>query len=215
MHVILIHGQGRTPLSMIWLARRLRRQGHHVHYFGYLAWAQSFETIVNSFIQTIRAKTRDQRYAIVSHSLGGIISRAALPRLADNPPEHLIMLAPPNQQAAIAKTMVTFGPYRWLTRDCGQKLGDEAFYRTLPPPLIPTTIMAGTRGWPGWLSPFDRQPNDLVLTVDETKLAGCQQILVHATHTLIMNSKQVAQLISEILASENATQPVIHSTPSA
>ena len=82
MHLILIHGQGRTPLSMIWLARRLRRQGHQVHYFGYLPLAQSFETIVNNFIQTIEAKTGGQSYVIVSHSLGGIISRAALPRLA-------------------------------------------------------------------------------------------------------------------------------------
>src|SRR5262249_27720248 len=136
-----------------------------VHYFGYMALAQSFETIVNNFIQTIEAKTGGQSYAIVSHSLGGIISRAALPRLADHLPEHLIMLAPPNRPAALAKTMVAFGPYRWFTWECGQNLGDEAFYQSLPPPVIPTTIIAGTRGWPTWLSPFGDKPNDLVLTV--------------------------------------------------
>jgi hypothetical protein len=199
MQVILIHGQGRTPLSMIWLGRRLGQQGHQVHYFGYTPFTQSFDSIVSRFVQTVRAKTAGHPYAIVSHSLGGIITRAALPHLADHLPEHLVMLAPPNHPAALARRMRAFPPYRWFTRDCGQRLGDETFYQTLPRPTVPTTIIAGTRGWPKRLSFFEGRPNDLVLAVDETRLEGCPQFLVQASHPLIMNSRQVAQLVLDIL----------------
>src|SRR5262245_44302098 len=102
MHVILIHGQGRSPLAMIRLGRRLARQGHQVHYFGYAVFAERFDKIVQRYIKTIRTETKGQPYAIVGHSLGGIITRAALPQLADHPPEHLVMLAPPNHPAAVA-----------------------------------------------------------------------------------------------------------------
>ena len=190
---------------MIWLGRRLWRRGHQVHYFGYAAVTQSFDNIVSRFVQTVRAKTAGQAYAIVSHSLGGIITRAALPHLTDHLPEHLVMLAPPNQPAAIARRMRAFPPYRWFTRDCGQRLGDEAFYQTLPHPIVPTTIIAGTRGWPTPLPFFAGRPNDLVLAVDETRLEGCPQVLVPATHPLIMNSKQVAQLVLDILQNCQAT----------
>lgn len=199
MHVILIHGQGRTWLSMIWLGRRLRRQQHQVHYFNYIAVVQSFDRIVERFVQTIRTKTNAEPYAIVSHSLGGIITRAALPRLADHPPQHLVMLAPPNRPATAARWMGQIPPYRWLTGDCGKKLASQEFYQTLPPPHIPTTVIAGTRGWPRWISPFGDQPNDFVLLADETKLAGSDPILVHATHAFIMNSQQVAQITLELL----------------
>jgi hypothetical protein len=45
MHVLLIHGLGRTPLSLALLRRRLRRQGHTLHSFGYAAWREPFEQI--------------------------------------------------------------------------------------------------------------------------------------------------------------------------
>lgn len=199
MHIVLIHGQGRTPLSMSWLGRRLHRQGYQIHYFGYTTFAQSFDSIVSRFSQTVRAKTAGQPYAIVSHSLGGIITRAALPHLADHLPQHLVMLAPPNQPAALARRMRAFPPYCWFTQDCGQKLADETFYQSLPRPAVPTTIIAGTRGWPAWLTFFKGRPNDLVLTVDETRLEGCPQFLVHAVHPLIMNSKEVSQFVLDIL----------------
>jgi hypothetical protein len=205
MGVILIHGQGRTLLSMIWLGRRLARQGYQVHYFGYATFTQGFDSIVSRFVQTVRAKTASSPYIIVSHSLGGIITRSALPHLADHLPQHLVMLAPPNQPAALARRMRVFPPYRWFTRDCGQKLGDEAFYQSLPHPTIPTTIIAGTRGWPTRAPFFEGRPNDLVLAVDETRLEGCPQVLVPATHPLIMNSKQVAQLVLDILQNCRAT----------
>ncbi len=151
------------------------------------------------FTRALRQKMGSEPYLIVSHSMGGIITRLALPHLLDTLPRHLIMLAPPNQPARIAGLVSGNPLYRLATGDCGKKLADESFYNSLPAPPVPTTIIAGTRGISGPRSPFGDEPNDTVLTVAETQLdIPGETILVPATHTFLMNSPRVADIVSEI-----------------
>ncbi len=200
MNIILIHGQGRTPLAMLILGWRLSRKQHRVRYFGYACAWQTFDSIKRRFVETIRHKIGQQPYAIVAHSLGGIIVRASLPHLVERPPQHLVMLAPPNQPPQIAKKMKLNPVYRWLTGDCGQKLADDAFYQKLPRPTVPTTIIAGVKGLPGKLSLFGEEANDGVLAVKETELGQeFKVILTPAIHPFIMNSRQVASIVSEVV----------------
>lgn len=200
--IMLIHGQGRSPLAMMLLGWRLRR--HQVYHFGYLCFYEALADIRQRFVQTLKQKMNGGPYIVVGHSLGGIITRASLPYLVDMLPQHLIMLAPPNRPAKLAQRMGSNAIYRLFTGDCGQKLADDLFYQTLPPPPIPTTIIAGTRGIYGPLSPFDNQPNDMVLSVEETKLeANTKVILVPATHAFIMNSPQVAKIILDVVAGDS------------
>lgn len=200
MNIMLIHGQGRTPVSMSLLGWRLSRRGYKVHYFAYFVAWQRFEDIVDRLVRTIRREIGDEPYALVTHSLGGLIARAALPRLAGRPPRQLVMLAPPNRPPQIAKWAMKNLFYRRFAGDSGRKLIDEAFYKTLPEPTVPATIIAGGRGWPERISPFGDAINDGILTVEETKLAQADQvILVRATHPFIMNSKAVERLIGEVV----------------
>jgi hypothetical protein len=46
MQVLLVHGMGRTPLSMLRLGRKLRRAGHTVNLLGYVAALEPFARIV-------------------------------------------------------------------------------------------------------------------------------------------------------------------------
>jgi alpha-beta hydrolase superfamily lysophospholipase len=131
MRLLLIHGMGRTPLSLALLGRRLSKQGHIVRYFGYAAFLESFDQIVGRLVATIRATADQHPYALIGHSLGGILARAALPALANMPPRHLVMLAPPNQAPLLARRLRKHLLYRLTTRDCGAKLADRAFYETL------------------------------------------------------------------------------------
>ena len=195
MQILLIHGQGRTPFSLWPLARRLRQHDHTPHYFGYAGFAQPFERIVDRLVQSVPQKVGAVPYAIVSHSLGGVITRAALPRLVDNLPQRLVMLAPPNHPAMLAKKLRDNPLYRLATGDCGQKLGDDEFYASLPLPIVPTTIIAGTKGWQGGLSPFGDRPNDTLLLVEETELDGCETFYVPSRHSVIMYSRQVADIV--------------------
>ena len=203
MKVLLIHGQGRTWLSMLLLGWRLKRQGYAVCYFRYMTWLESFDKITHRFVQTLGAKMGDQLYVIIGHSLGNIITRSSLPRLTCSPPRHLIMLAPPNQPPLLGKIFKSNLIYRLFTKDCGQKVADDAFYGQLPCPTIPTTIIAGTRGLPKFLSPFAGEPNDMILAVSETRLEGlAEPVLVRASHPFIMNSKQVVEIIYSVLERE-------------
>jgi hypothetical protein len=207
MNIVLIHGQGRSPLSMGVLGWRLSRQQYMVHYFGYASYFQTFENITQRFVQTIRDDIGDEPYAIVSHSLGGIIARAALPELADNPPRHLVMLAPPNQPARIAKLMRSNAVYRWITWDCGQKLADDDFYDGLPVPAVPTTIIAGAKPvggvWQKAIFGSEADVNDGILSIDETQLGNAFGVIsVPSRHGFIMNSKEVADIVLSVLMEE-------------
>jgi hypothetical protein len=205
MRIMLIHGQGRSPLSMGLLGWRLSRQQYTVHYFGYASYFQMFEDIVARFVRAIRDDIGNEPYAIVSHSLGGIVARAVLPELADNPPRHLVMLAPPNQPARIAKLMRSNALYRWITWDCGQKLADDDFYAGLPVPAVPTTIIAGTKPvggiWQHTIFGREAEVNDGILSVDETQLGDVVEVIaVPSRHGFIMNSKEVAETVLQILS---------------
>jgi hypothetical protein len=205
---MLIHGQGRSPLSMGILGYRLSRQQYTVHYFGYASFFQTFERITQRFVQIIRDDIGDEPYAIVSHSLGGIVTRAALPELTNNPPQHLVMLAPPNQPARIAKLMRSNAVYRWITWDCGQKLADDDFYGNLPVPTVPTTIIAGTRHFGGvWQKAVfgsEARINDGILSINETQLSDELEVIsVPSRHGFIMNSREVADTVVKVLMEKN------------
>lgn len=200
MRLLLIHGMGRTPLSLALLGRRLSQQGHRVRYFGYAAFRESFNQIVGRLVATVQATTEQHPYALIGHSLGGILARAALPALAHRPPRHLVMLAPPNQPPMLAQRLHTQLLYQLTTRDCGNKLADQTFYATLPQPAIHTMIIAGTAGPRGHWSPFGNQLNDGVVTVEETRLGpNTKVILVPSVHTLIMSSPQATRVICSVL----------------
>jgi pimeloyl-ACP methyl ester carboxylesterase len=201
VHVLLIHGLGRTPLSLALLGWRMSRQGYVVRYFGYASFYESFERIVARLVATLQPIVCDAPYALVGHSLGGLIARAALPALAELPPRHLVMLAPPNQSPLLARRLRNQPLYRLATGGSGRKLADPAFYQRLQVPAIPTTIIAGTAGPRGRFSPFGELLNDGVVSVEETQMGPVSEVvLVPSVHTFIMNSPQVARLIGERLA---------------
>jgi hypothetical protein len=75
------------------------------------------------------------------------------------------------------------------------------FFAQLPRPTVPTTVIAGTKGWPRPLSLFGGLPNDGVVAVDETRLdSGAPLIELQASHTFMMNNRQVRATVRELLA---------------
>lgn len=197
MRVFLIHGMGRTSISMLLLRRRLSKAGHRPHLFGYTVTLQSFDAIVHRFLDRVRrvldkdrAEGHEGSYAVISHSLGGIITRAASPQL---PPgfSRFVMLAPPNQPPAMVRALESNSLFRLLTRDAGHKLHEQAFYETLPVPDVPTLIVAGNSGPQNPWLPFDGKPNDGIVSVEETYLEGVPRVEVPALHTFMMNRRDV------------------------
>lgn len=202
MQVVLVHGMGRTPLSMLRLGRELRRAGHTVRLLGYAASVESFARIVHRVQSRFAEAASAGRYVVVGHSLGGLLARAALTGQlpASTWPAHLIMLGTPNQPPRQAQRYAKLPPYRWINGECGQLLTQHDFFARLPPLSIPYTIVAGTRGWPGGRI-FGNQANDSVVAVDETLVSASDTpITVPARHTFMMNHRRVRNIILRILS---------------
>lgn len=181
--VVLLHGMGRSWLSMALLGHRLARDGYEVHLFGYSPRAASLDDLTRRLQSAIQEKIEAPTYHLIGHSLGNIIVRNGFGGGYRSGLGRVVMLAPPNGPAALASRLRHSRLYRWWTGDSGQKLADEAFYRALPVPDVPFGIIAGDKGH---RLTFD-EPNDGVVRVANTRLAGMADwIVVHHTHTFIM-----------------------------
>ena len=199
MDIVLIHGMGRTPASMLILKQRLAKLGHNTHLFGYAAWAENLESVSNRLRRKIERQIGSRPYAVIGHSLGSVILRRALAGLTANPPSHTFLLAPPMRACKAARYFSRFRLYRTLTGEMGSLLADEAFMQSLPLPPN-TVIYAGTAGpRASWL-PFGNSPNDGILALDEVASEGGEQVEVAASHTFIMNSRAVLDDIVRRLA---------------
>lgn len=202
MRVLLVHGLGRTPLSMGFLARRLRREGHDPESFGYLSLTSSYDTIRQRLVARIRdADGAQEPWVAVGHSLGGLLLRDAIATAAPAQLAHLVMLATPNRLPRLAPRAVRVAPFRWFAGECGRCLTAPEYFAALPAPTVRHTIIAGTRGITGQWSPFGDEPNDGIVAVSETVLdPDAPPVLVPASHTFIMNHAIVQEAILAILA---------------
>jgi hypothetical protein len=191
IRAIHVHGMGRTPAAMLVLAARLRAAGLRPDLFAYSAALEGWEGCVGRLGAFIYRRAAGTDFVLVGHSLGTVLIRAALPRLA-RPPLGCFLLAPPTRASRAARKFAPRRLYRLFTGEMGQKLASPDFMEALPVPAVPTRIYAGTGGPRGRLGPFGDVPNDGVLALDETRLPGVPLRTVPSLHTFIMNSRDVA-----------------------
>ena len=205
MRILLVHGMGRTRLSLVRHAGFLRREGHATEQVGYVAAIESFARIVTRTRRRLEAiGARGEPYAVIGHSLGGLILRAALDGISPAP-LRLIMLATPNQPPRLASRLRRFWPYHILCGESGRLLAQPDFLAHIPEPAVPYTIIAGSAGPRGRRSPFGDAINDWVVTVEETKLRPDDQpVVVPVGHTFIMNDRRVDAVIKEVLSADPA-----------
>ena len=184
--VVLLHGMGRSRLSMMVLSHRFKGAGYQTANFPYNQAGPSLDQISGKLIEFIKEKVETPRYHLVAHSLGNVIIRDAFRK--EYPPGlgRIVMLAPPNHPAHLAKRFKENFLYGWITGDSGQKLSEEEFYRDLPVPKVEFGVIAGDKGQKISFS----EPNDGLVAVEGTKLEGMKDFIVlqHA-HTFIMNCK--------------------------
>jgi len=219
--IFLLHGMGRSVASMLILAGRLQRVGHRPSLFGYSVSRDKLGDISARFKEHVRvvlsadaaeaagvdAGTDSGRaplpYSVVGHSLGNVVVRMTLPEMSPGL-RRLVMLAPPNRPPVSARYLERNAVFRRLTQEAGRRLLDPDFFAALPPPGVPVLVVAGTAGprLP-WL-PFGGEPNDGVLLVSETHLAGARQLEVDGYHTFLMNRRDVFHAVAGFLADQEA-----------
>jgi triacylglycerol lipase len=202
--IVLLHGQGRTRLSMVVLGKRFRSAGYQTLNFPYNQTIRSLDEISGQLVEFIGQKVKTSDYHLIGHSLGNIIIRNSFRKDYPAGLGKIVMLAPPNQPAHLAKRLKKNPIYRLFTGDSGQKLSEEKFYRDLPIPRVPFGVIAGDKGQSLTFS----EPNDGVVTVGSTKLEGMADwILLHHGHTFIMNCKDTFEHCVRFIESGRFKQP--------
>ncbi|MEM7129751.1 MAG: alpha/beta fold hydrolase [Chloroflexota bacterium] len=203
MNIILIHGMGRTPLSMLPLQRRLKQRDHRVHLFGYSSTFQSLARTTERLVQLIHSWGGTEPYALIGHSLGSVIIRNAYPQLYGHEPVASFFLAPPMVVCKAARIFSTVWPLRILGGEMGSLLAREEFMQQLAMPKN-TKIYAGTAGPRADWWPLGHEPNDGVLSAEEASGSFREQVIeVPSIHTFIMNSAIVFDDIVSSLEDAN------------
>lgn len=202
--VVILHGMGRTRASMAVLAARFKAAGYETLSFPYGTAADTLEETTEALAGYLEKRVKTERYHFVAHSLGNVIIRNALRRKLRPGLGRIVMLAPPNKPARLAKLLRENPIFRWRTGDSGRKLSEDEFYKTLPTPPVEFGVIAGDKGQK---MTFDG-PNDGVVDVEGTKLAGMKDfVIVHHTHTFMMNAKDTFSLSRRFLESGSFEGP--------
>lgn len=181
--VFLVHGLGRTPISMYLLARRLEHAGYRVANWGYWSTTGTVQDLANALHARVGALAgAAPAVHFVGHSLGNIVIRCLLAHHDRHRPGRVVMLAPPNQGSTTADRYARW--MGWLLPYLHELRTDTASTaRTLRlPEGVDVGIIAGQR--------------DGKVRVAETRLDGARDhTVVPATHTFLMNRPDVHRLI--------------------
>jgi len=203
--VFLLHGMWRTRVSMFVLARRLRAAGYRTVNVAYSQKTKSLDAITDLLHESIMEHAVGGRYHLIGHSLGNVIIRNGFKKGYPPGLGRIVMLAPPNRPAKLAKRLKDVFLYKWATGDSGQKLSQAEFYETLPVPDVEFGVIAGNRG----LRLVSKEPNDGIVLLEATKLAGMKDFkALHHGHTFIMNARDTFELCKRFLETGRFVVPL-------
>lgn len=203
--VIVLHGLRRTSTSMAILEARLEDAGFRVVSFGYPSTSEPMESLVDQLEDAIALCCPEHADEVhfVTHSMGGVLVRSYL---SQRPEPHLgrvVMLSPPSQGSEIVDAFSDSPRLRALfVGPAASQLGTDSagIAKQLGPVRFDLGIITGDRSLSpigSWLIPG---PDDGKVGVDRAKVEGAADFLViSATHTFIMNRRDVAQEVVHFL----------------
>ncbi len=202
--VVVVHGLGRTSASMTILVSRLKNAGFRVVSFGYPSTSEPMEALVQRLQAEVEQCCGAEAATIhfVTHSMGGVLVRSLL---SQRPEAHLgrvVMLSPPNQGSEIIDAFADSPRLRTLLGPAASRLGTDStgISSQLGPVRFSLGIVTGDRSMSplgSWLIPG---PDDGKVGVDRARVEGATDFrVVPATHTFIMNRRDVAEEVVHFL----------------
>jgi len=202
--VVLLHGLGRSRLSMRLLARRLERSGFETRLLGYPSRRYPLEELAAQVRREIVRLAPEDSAPLhaVTHSLGGIILRHIMKHSPLTCLGRAVLLAPPNSGSQMADRLAGFIPARSILGPVlGQLVTDPARGpQSLGPSAFGPGVIAGSLSLTPLFNPLFGGPNDGLVSVESAKVEGMADFLVlPLAHAFIMRSREVARQCAHFL----------------
>ncbi|MES9941359.1 MAG: alpha/beta fold hydrolase [Candidatus Thiodiazotropha sp. 6PLUC2] len=199
--VVLLHGLGRSSLSLGLIEEALEEQGYHVWNESYPSLTQSVNEVTAPAIESGLAfcnSKQSEKIHFVTHSLGGILVRYYLQDHQIDKLGRIVMLAPPNKGSEITDEMKDDIFYKMILGPAGQVLGTDD--NSLPNKLKPIDgeigIIAGEKEGATWFLPEIPGKDDGKVAVERTKMLEMKDfLLVKAEHMFIMRDDEVIRQV--------------------
>jgi pimeloyl-ACP methyl ester carboxylesterase len=198
--VVLVHGLWMKKWTWASYRRFLSQHGYKVYLFGYKTTRQPFERSIMQLTAFVNSR-EEQTVHLVVHSMGGILTMRALPRI--NKKGKLLMLGSPINGSKVAQKLAKMGWHHGLLKHATEPLtvGISNPYTDRP-----TMMIAGTS--PYGMGRFIERKlgvSDGTVALDETEADWVQyHQKIHSSHFGLLRNKQAKQLTLDFL---NATQP--------
>ncbi len=199
--IVTIPGLWNRGFEAWWLRRRLSEAaGNPTLVFRYRTVTADFDASVERlvrYVETLPATPVD----LVGHSLGGLLTLAALPRLPADSVGRAVLLGPPVRGSQAVRSAVAHIPGGRLI--IGRNAGLLSGGLDLPAPAdVDVGVIAGSGGiGMGRVVTRFAGPSDGTIAVDETRLSGVRDSLVlPVTHTGMLFSREVAEETAHFLA---------------
>jgi pimeloyl-ACP methyl ester carboxylesterase len=188
--VSLVHGFLANTCMLTVLSHRLDARGYLPRPWGYRDMRSSILVHAEAFVRELEALDADRAVGtvhLVTHSMGGIVVRAALDRYRPAKLGRIVMLAPPNRGSFVADRMAAavgrlFRPVAELTTSADSLVNSIGM-----PEDVDVGVIAATR--------------DAIVAPESTRPAGPH---AHATvpclHSSLLFRRDVARLVAGFLA---------------
>lgn len=202
--LVLLHGLGRTSRSMRRLAAEGSRRGYRVSRLGYPSRRAGILEHAERIGRALSAVTDEGPLHVVTHSMGGIVLRAALANgwLVPERLGRVVMLAPPNGGSELADWLARTPLLRLALGPSGPELrtGPGGIAAGLPPVSCELGIIAGAVRRRSLAAALFGGPNDGKVSVARARVSGMRDLLVvERGHTFMMNAPDVIEQVFHFL----------------
>lgn len=195
--VVLLHGLGRTDLSMIRMENALEGRGYEVVNVSYPSTQHSIERLameeLGPAVDSCCSRPHGKVH-FVTHSMGGIVLRHYLESHEVDSLGRVVMLSPPNQGSEVADWVAENQILQRILGPWPEELGTgpESVPSQLGPVDFELGIIAGNKTLNPLFSRMIPGADDGKVAVEATKVEGMTDFLVvRRSHTYIMMSDDV------------------------
>ena len=205
--VVLVHGILPAINPFTDMQQRLRDAGFDATMVSYPSTHDTIEANADGINKLLNQLEGTKTVSFVTHSMGGLVVRQLLasPDVWQKRMKvhRVVMIAPPNQGSAIARTLKDFEPFKLLYGVSGQQLTPE-MAQTIPGLNVPFIIIAGGLADDAGYNPLLEGDDDGTVTVAETSLGGAEKsYLVPDLHTSIGDNPRTIKITIDYLKAKH------------